>query len=279
MALGEIQMVVGVDVRKAAIVPGQAKTLHVTAAVGGRFGGHDIHHPGMGAAQAILPGLQAHRQGNRILVGGLCQHQRVVPDQAGVLQAGAGIGVEHPGLNLHIACVGDMQRAGSCLIPETAKLLLPVATGKQLHLAGLGIACLVLAHPLAQGRHQGIAVSPVPGFDRPQRLYLVAVGAQGGEQGIQGAAGIAAGRCALQGAQVVVEAPGAAVPVDTDGGLGGGHRQAVHQLAKAVMVAEQAGPVVIGGEEHTEALLEPALRRRGQGRFIDKLQIGRQQRR
>ena len=57
VALGEIQMVVGVDVRKAAIVTGQAKTLHVTAAVGGRFGGHDIHHPGMGAAQAILPGL------------------------------------------------------------------------------------------------------------------------------------------------------------------------------------------------------------------------------
>jgi len=44
-----------------------------------------------------------------------------------------------------------------------------------------------------------------------------------------------------------------------------------------MVVAEQAGPVVVGGERDAQALLQPGLGRGGQGFFIDKLQLGRLQ--
>ncbi|EPC4036303.1 hypothetical protein [Aeromonas salmonicida] len=75
----------------------------------------------------------------------------------------------------------------------------------------------------------------------------------------------------------MIEAPGLAGLVDTDGSLDGGHRQALDQLAEAVVMTEQAGPVVVGGERHAKALFEPLLRCGGNGFFIDKLQLGRQQ--
>ena len=277
VALGEIQVVVGVDVGKARVVPGQAKGLRVVRLVGGGGGLDGIHHPGMGAAQHIVRALQADRQGDLVLIGGIRQHQGLVPDQAGVLQLGAGIGIEHPRQDALIPRLRGTQRLGARLIPPAAKFAIAVATGKQLDSAGLGIARLVLAHPLAQGRHQGVAVTPVPGFDRPQRVYQAAVGAQLVQQGIQAGAGITAGRGALQGTQIVIEAPGSAGAVYADGGLGGGHRQAVDQHAEAMVMAEQAGPVVVGCKRHAKALLQPGLGCGGQGWLIDKLQFGRQQ--
>ncbi|MNH05000.1 hypothetical protein D3C79_643110 [compost metagenome] len=277
VALGEIQVVVGVDVGKARVVPGQAKGLLAVCPVGGGGGLDGIHHPGMGAAQHIVRALQADRQGDLVLIGGIRQHQGLVPDQAGVLQLGAGIGIEHPRQDALISRIRGTLRLGARLIAPAAELAIPLATGKQLDPGGLGIALLVLAHPLAQGRHQGVAVTPVPGFDRPLRVYPAAVGAQQVQQGIQAGAGIAAGRGALQGAQIVIEAPGSAGAVYADGGLGGGHRQAVDQHAEAMVMAEQAGPVVVGCKRHAKALLQPGLGRGSQGGLIDKLQFGRQQ--
>lgn len=277
VALGQVQVVVGVDVGKARIVPGQAKGLLVVCPVGGSRGLDGIHHSSMGAAQHIVSAQQGDRQCHLVLIGGIRQHQGLMPDQAGVLQLGAGIGIEHPRQDALIPGLWGAHRLGACLIPPAAKFAIAVATGKQLDSAGLGIARLVLAHPLAQGRHQGVAVTPVPGFDRSQRHYLAAVGVQLVQQGIQAGAGIAAGRCALQGAQIVIEAPGSAGAVYADGGLGGGHRQAVDQHAEAMVMAEQAGPVVVGCKRHAKALLQPGLGCGGQGWLIDKLQFGGQQ--
>ncbi|MNE57881.1 hypothetical protein D3C80_1528710 [compost metagenome] len=133
----------------------------------------------------------------------------------------------------------------------------------------------MLAYTQAQGRHQGLPSAPVPGLDRSQRIYLGARVAQAGQQGLQVAAGIATRLAGGEGAQVVVEAPGLAGRIDADGGLGGGHRQAVDQLVEAMVMAEQAGPVVVGGQGHAEALLQPLLRRDGQRRCIDKQQLRR----
>ena len=277
VALGQIQVVVGVDVGKAAIIAGQAKPLRAVGAEGGGIRLHGIHHPGVGAAQQIASARQGDRQRYLVLIGGVCQLQGFVPHQTGVAQLGTGIRIEYPSLQLGVAGVGGAAGPGGGRIHPAAELAAAVTAGEELHIAGLGVAGLMLAYPLAQSRHQGVSVAPVPGFDRTKGVDVAAAIAQLLQQWIQSAGGVAAGFAALQRPAVVIDAPGLACLIDADGGLDGGHRQAVDQLAEAVVMAEQAGPLVVGGQAHAKALFEPLLGCGGQRLFIDKLQFGRQQ--
>ena len=226
----------------------------------------------MGAAQQIASTRQGDRQRHLVLIGGVRQLQGFVPDQAGIAQLGTGIRIEYPSLQLGVAGVGDAAGPGGGRIHPATELAAAVTAGEQLHIAGLGVARLMLAYPLAQGRHQGVAVTPVPGLDRTKGVDVAAAIAQLLQQGIQSASGVTAGFAALQLA-VVIDAPGLACLIDADGGLDGGHRQAVDQLAEAVVMTEQTGPLVVGGQAHTQALFEPLLGCGGQRLFIDKLQL------